>query len=74
MGWHVSLIRWGREVVKFVRRFGSICVVWCMNVECIVMVCSCGGGGGMCVIPVVIVVGWLGNGGGCMVVVVLVMR
>ena len=53
---------------------GSSCGVWCMNVDWIVMVCSCGGG--VCVIRVVIMVGWLcsGGGGGCMVVVVLMMR
>ena len=51
---------------------GSSCGVWCMNVYWIVMVCSCGGG--VCVIRVVIVMGWLGSGGECMVVVVLVIR
>ena len=44
------------------------------ELDWIVMVCSCGSGGGVCVIRVVIVVGWLGSRGGCMVVVVLVMR
>ena len=45
------------------------------DVDWIVMVCSCGGGGGrVCVIRFVIVVGWLGSDGGSMVVVVLVMR
>ena len=38
------------------------------------MVCSCGGGDSVCIIRVVIEVGWLRSGGGCMVVVVLMMR
>ena len=45
--------------MEFVRGLGSSCGVWCMNVDWIVMVCSCGGGG-VCIIRVVIVVGWLG--------------
>ena len=61
------------EVVKFVRGLGSSCGVWCLNMDWIVMVCSCGGGG-VYVIRVVIVVEWFGSGGGCMVVVVFVMR
>ena len=59
--------------MKFVRGLDSSCGVWCMNVDWIVMVYSCSGGG-MCVIRVEIVVGWLGSGGESMVVVVLVMR
>ena len=35
--------------VKFACGFGSSCGVWCMNVDWIVMVCSCDGGGGVCV-------------------------
>ena len=61
------------EVVEVVRGLGSRCGVWCINLDWIVMVCSCGGGD-VCVIGVVIVVEWLGSGGGCMVVVVLAMR
>ena len=34
-----------------------------MNVDWIVKVCSCGGGGGVYIIRVVIVMGWLGSGG-----------
>ena len=60
-------------VVKFVRVSGSSCGVLCMNVDWIVMVCNCGLGD-VCVILVLIVVGWLRSGGGCMVMVVLVMR
>ena len=72
VGWCVCLIRCGGGVVKFVRGLGSSCGVWCMNVDWIVMVCSCGGGGGgVCVIRVVFVVVWMGNGGECMVVVVM---
>ena len=73
MGWYVSLLRWGGGVVEFVRGLSSSCGVRCTNVDWIVMVCSCGGGG-VCVIRVVVVMGWLGSGCGCMVVVVLVMR
>ena len=57
--WYVCLVRWGSGVVEFVRGLGSSCGVWCMNVDWIVMVCSCGGGGGVCVIMVVMVVGLL---------------
>ena len=57
VGWYVCLVRWVVWVVKFVRDLGSSCGVWCMNVDWIIMVCSCGGGG-VCVIRVVIVVGW----------------
>ena len=32
-------------VDKFVRGLGSSCGVWFMNVDWIVMVCICGGGG-----------------------------
>ena len=75
VGWYVCLVRLGGGVVKFVRGLGSSCGVWCMNVDWIVMVYSCGGGGDdVCVIRVVIVVRWLGSGGEGMVVVVLVMR
>ena len=35
-------------MVKFVRGLGSSCGVWCMNVDWIVMVCSCSGDGGVC--------------------------
>ena len=54
----MCLVRWGGGVVKCGRGLGSSCGVWCLNVDWIVMVCSCGGdGGGVCVIRVVIVVG-----------------
>ena len=52
--------------MELVRGLGNSCGLWCMNVDWIVMVCS---GGGVCVIWVVIVVGWLGSDGEHMVVV-----
>ena len=64
VGWYVCLVRWGDGVVEFLRGVGSSCGMWFMNADWIVMVCSCSGGG-VCVILVIIVVGWLGSGGVC---------